>query len=224
MDESILVCVYYGPNGERLIRRGGKIANMLDCPLYVLTVDPLPEDELDIEKIHYIEKWKELAKEHGVEQFIVKYNESRPIAKVIGEVAKKNNITQLVLGQTAQSRWKEITKGSFINVLLNEIPFVDLHIISVSRELKNQDGYFEKGVRAYLKQDDQSGYRLCFNHTQHDVFEGIFYKELGTDFNNGVFKFMKNNCMIEVHVVDDYVKDLDEQIASDANAKANEKN
>jgi len=223
MDESILVCVYYGPNGERLIRRGGKIANMLDCPLYVLTVDPLPEDELDIEKIHYIENWKELAKEHGAEQFIIKYNESRPIAKVIGEVAKKNNITQLVLGQTAQSRWKEITKGSFINVLLNEIPFVDLHIISVSRELKYQDGYFEKGVRAYL-QEDPAGYRLCFNHTHLDVLEGIFYKELGTDFNNGVFKFMKNNCMIEVHVVDDYVKDMDQQIASAANAKANEKN
>lgn len=218
MDESILVCVYYGPNGERLIRRGGKLANMLECPFYVLTVDPLPEDEMDIEKIHFIEKWKELAKEHGAEQFIIKYNESRPIAKVIGDVAKKHNITQLVVGQTAQSRWKEITKGSFINVLLNEIPFVDLHIISVSRDLKNQDGFFEKGIRAYLKEDSE-GYRLCFNHTQSDVYEGIFYKEIGTDFNNGVFKFMVNNCMMEIQVVDDYVKDLDKQIASKANVK-----
>ncbi|MFC4599338.1 universal stress protein [Cohnella hongkongensis] len=218
MDESILVCVYYGPNGERLIRRGGKLANMLDCPFYVLTVDPLPEDEMDIEKIHFIEKWKELAKEHGAEQFIIKYNESRPVAKVIGEVAKRNNITQLIIGQTAQSRWKEITKGSFINVLLNEIPFVDLHIISVSRELQNQDGFFEKGIRAYLK-EDQEGYRLCFNHTQSDVYEGIFYKEVGTDFNNGVFKFMVNNCMMEVQVVDDYVKDFDKQMASNANVK-----
>jgi len=218
MDESILVCVYYGPNGERLIRRGGKLANMLDCPLYVLTVDPLPEDELDIEKIHFIERWKELAKEHGAEQFIVKYNESRPVAKVIAEVARKQNITQLVIGQTAQSRWKEITKGSLINVLLNEIPFVDLHIISVSRELANQDGFFEKGIRAYLKQD-REGYRLCFNHTQSDVYEGIFYKEVGTDFNNGVFKFMVNNCMMEVQVVDDYAKDFDQRIASHEGAK-----
>lgn len=207
MDESILVCVYYGPNGERLIRRGGKIANMLDCPLYVLTVDPLPEDELDIEKIHYIAKWQELAKEHGAEEFIIKYNESRPIAKVIGEVAKQNHITQIVLGQTAQSRWKEITKGSFINILLGEIPFVDLHIVSVSRDLNNQDGFFEKGIRAYLVKE-QEGYRLSFNHTHNDIYEGIFYKEIGTDFNNGVFKFMKNNCMIEVQVIDDYVKDL----------------
>lgn len=220
MDESILVCVYYGPNGERLIRRGGTIANMLNCPFYVLTVDPLPEDELDIEKIHYIEKWKELAGEHGAEQFIVKYNESRPIAKVIGEVARKYNITQLVLGQTAQSRWKEITKGSFINILLNEIPFVDLHIISVSRELKNGDGFYEKGVRAYLLQEDNQ-YRLSFNHTHQDVYEGIFYKELGTDFNNGIFKFMTNNCIIEVQVVDDYVKNMEEQMKSVANIANN---
>ena len=58
MDERILVCVYYGPNGERLIKRGGAIANFLDCPFYILTVDPSPEDELDIEKSNYIFKWK----------------------------------------------------------------------------------------------------------------------------------------------------------------------
>ncbi len=210
MDESILVCVYYGPNGERLIRRGGKIANMLNCPLYVLTVDPLPEDELDIEKAHYIEQWKQLAKEHNVQHFYIKYNENRPIAKVIGSVARKHNITQIVLGQTAQSRWKEITKGSFINILLTEIPFVDLHIVSVSRDLENHsDGYFEKGTRAYLSKE-QDKFRLNFNHTVHDVQEGIFYKEVGTDFNNGIFKFMRDNCMIEVQIVDDYAKDMPE--------------
>jgi two-component system, OmpR family, sensor histidine kinase KdpD len=204
MDESILVCVYYGPNGERLIRRGCKIARMLECPLYILTVDPQPEDEWDIEKIHYISAWKQLAEEHGAD-FIVKYNEKRPVAKVIGEVAKQNNITQIVLGQTAQSRWREMTKGSFINVLLHEIPFVDIHIVSVSRELKNQEGFFEKGIRAYLVKEEE-GYRLSFNHTAQDVHEGIFYKEVGTDFNNGVFKFIKDNEMIEVMIVDDYVK------------------
>lgn len=218
MDESILVCVYYGPNGERLIRRGCKIANMLNCPLYIMTVDPLPEDELDIEKLHYVELWKKLSVEFGAEEFIIKYNEKRPVAKVIGEVVKQKNITQIVLGQTAQSRWREITKGSFVNVLLNEIPFVDIHIVSVSRELNNQEGFFEKGIRAYLVEDDE-GYRLCFNHTQQDMYEGIFYKEVGTDFNNGVFKFLKGNQMAEVNVIDDYVKDLDKQITSQSSAK-----
>ena len=61
MDESILVCVYYGPNGERLIKRGHKMASMLDCPLYILTVDPLPYDAFDAEKSGYIEQWKSLS-------------------------------------------------------------------------------------------------------------------------------------------------------------------
>jgi len=206
MDESILVCVYYGPNGERLITRGGKIARMLNCPLTILTVDPLPEDEWDIEKIRYVSRWKELARELGAE-FIIKYNEKRPVAKVIAEVARQKNVTQVVIGQTAHSRWEEITKRSFINVLLSEIPFVDLHIISVSRELKNQEGYFERGIRAYLRKEN-GGLRLCFDHTDNEkVYEGIFYKEVGTDFNNGIFKFMKGGKTLEVQVVDDWVKD-----------------
>lgn len=49
-DERILVCVYYGPNGERLIKRGIKIAQMSNCPLYILHIDPKPLDEMDAEK------------------------------------------------------------------------------------------------------------------------------------------------------------------------------
>ena len=150
MDESILVCVYFGPNGERLIKRGCKIASMLDCPLYILTIDPKPFDELDAEKSLYISNWKQLAEKHNAEEFIFLDNEKRPVTKVIAEVAREKNITQIVLGQTAQSRWEQMTKGSIINTLLQEIPFVDLHIISVSRSVRDQEGQFEKGVRAYL--------------------------------------------------------------------------
>ncbi|MFB5284407.1 universal stress protein [Peribacillus sp. Hz7] len=207
MDESILVCVYYGPNGERLIQRGCKIASMLDCPLYILTIDPKPFDELDAEKSFYITRWQQLAEQHNAEEFIIKDNEKRSVTKVIAEVAREKHITQIVLGQTAQSRWEQITKESVINSLLREIPFIDLHIISVSRSLKDQEGHFEKGVRAYLiKENDQ--YRLTFNHTKNVEFEGIFFKELGTDFNNGIFKFMKNKETLQVHVIEDYVKDL----------------
>jgi K+-sensing histidine kinase KdpD len=136
MNESILVCVYYGPNGERLIKRGCKIARMLNCPLYILTVDSKPLDDLDAEKTNYIARWKELAEQHNAQSFIIRDNEKRPISKVVAEVAREKSITQIILGQTAQSRWEQIAKGSIINSLLREIPFVDLHIISVSRFLK----------------------------------------------------------------------------------------
>lgn len=206
MDESILVCVYYGPNGERLILRGCKLAKMLDCPLYILTVDPKPFDELDAEKTVYIEKWKQLAKQYNAAEFIIRDNEKRPIYKVIAEVAREKHVTQIILGQTAQSRWEQIAKGSIINSLLREIPFVDLHIISVSRQVKNPDKY-EKGVRAYLVKEN-GHYRLIFNHTKDVLYEGIFFKEIGTDFNNGIFKFMKDKETLHVEVHDDIVKEL----------------
>lgn len=207
MDESILVCVYYGPNGERLIKRGCKIANMLDCPLYILTIDPKPLDELDAEKTNYISRWKQLAEQNGADAFIIKDNEKRPIAKVIAEVAREKNITQIILGQTAQSRWEQIAKGSIINSLLREIPFVDLHIISVARYLKNPEKNYEKGVRAYLVKEGDH-YRLVFKHSKNVVFEGIFFREFGTDFNNGIFKFLDNKKTLQVQVDESIVTDL----------------
>ncbi|MFD1207177.1 MULTISPECIES: universal stress protein [Sporosarcina] len=210
MDESILVCVYYGPNGERLIRRGHKLAKSMDCPLYILTVDPLPYDEFDADKSQYVDKWQELAKELDVDAFIIRDNEKRPTAKVIKEVAHEYNITQIIIGQTAQSRWEEITKGSFMNVLLREITFVDFHVISVDRAIKDEvEGMFEKGVRAYLVPDGD-GYRINFTLSKEARFEGIFFKEIGTDFNNGIFKFMYNNKMCQVPIIEDRVGDPSE--------------
>jgi len=206
-NESILVCVYYGPNGERLIKRGCKIANMLQAPLYILTIDPKPFDELDAEKVLYIEQWKEFANSHESAQFIIKDNESRPISKVIAEVARDHNITQIILGQTAHSRWEQITKGSVINSLVRDIPFVDLHIISVARYIRDEEGIYEKGVRAYLMKDGDK-YQLSFNHDKDTVYEGIFFKEVDTDFDNGIFRFMKDAETLQVLVDDGTVTEL----------------
>ena len=207
MDESILVCIYYGPNGARLIKRGCKIANMLGCPLYILTIDPKPFDEMDAEKTFYIDSWKQLAKEQNATEFMILDNEKRPASKVIAEVAREKHITQIILGQTAQSRWEQITKGSLINTLLQEIPFVDLHLISVSRYIRGENGQFQRGCRAYLTKEDQR-YRLSFKHDKQIDYEGIFFKEQGTDFDNGIFKFMKDKEMYHVQVSDGIVKEL----------------
>lgn len=207
MDEGILVCVYYGPNGERLIQRGCKIAQVFDCPLYILTVDRKPFAELDADKSYYITKWKRLAEENDADAFILKDNEERPIYKVIAEVAREKGITQIIMGQTPHSRWEQIKKESIVNSLIREIPFVDLHIIAVARYLKDPDSNYDKGVRAYLAKEG-TDYRLIFKHTKDAVYEGIFFKEIGTDFNNGIFKFNKEKETLQVEVIDDIVKDF----------------
>ncbi|MEA0556287.1 histidine kinase [Lysinibacillus irui] len=207
LDESILVCVYYGLNGERLIRRGHKMASMLDCPLYILSVDSQPLDAFDAEKSSYIEQWKKLSDELEVEKFILQDNEKRPIQKVIAEVAKNYGISQIIVGQSAQSRWEEITKGSFLNVLLKEVPFVDFHIVAVQRPTDDDaNETYEKGVRAYLIKE-QEDFKVAFTCPKYVSIEGIFFKEIGTDFDNGIFKFTYNDKMHEVHISEGYVID-----------------
>lgn len=207
MDESILVCTFYGPNGERLINRGHKLATILDCPLYVLTVDPLPFDKFDEGKSGYVERWKELADELDVEDFMLKDNVKRPAPKVIAETAHNLNITQIIIGQSPQNRWEEITKGSFANALLKEMTFIDVHIVSVDRRIKStKDTTFEKGVLGYLQKSDDA-YRLSFKSSPDNHYEGIFYKEIGTDFNNGFFKFVIDGKTYQVQIHDDKVVD-----------------
>ncbi|MHA6250562.1 histidine kinase [Oceanobacillus sp. CAU 1775] len=206
MDERILVCVYYGPNGERLIRRGHKLSQIMNCPVYVLTVDPLPYDEFDAEKSGYIDRWRDLCGELGVDEFIIRDDERRPSVKAIAEVAHTHNVTQIIVGQSPQNRWEEITKGSFVNSLLKEMTFVDIHIVSVDRSLRsNVDTTFEKGVRAFLKADGDN-LRISFTRAKNNLYEGIFYKEIGTDFNNGIFRFVTiEGKTEEIHITDDLV-------------------
>lgn len=206
MDEAILVCVYYGPNGERLMKRGHKLAEMLACPLYVLTVDQLPYDKFDEVKSSYIERWQELSQELAVDDFILRDNEKRSSAKVISEVAHEYNITQIIIGQTPQNRWEEITKGSFVNSLQRELTsFIDIHIVSVDRSIQSEENaIYEKGIRGFL-QKDEAGYELSFTRSKKNQYEGIFYKEIGTDFNNGIFKFVYKGKTYEVNVTENRV-------------------
>lgn len=206
MDESILVCVYYGPNGERLIKRGHQLSEIIKCPLYVLTVDELPYDEFDEKKSRYVDRWKELSHELGVKEFILLDNEKRPTAKVIAEIAHQYNITQVVIGQTPQNRWEEITKGSFTNALQREMSsFIDIHIVSIDRSIQTDDKTsYEKGVRAFLQKDGDA-FRLTFTRSKKNQYEGIFYKEIGTDFNNGKFKFVYKGRTYQVDVAEDVV-------------------
>ncbi|MBB6448592.1 hypothetical protein HNR44_000541 [Geomicrobium halophilum] len=131
----------------------------------------------------------------------------RAVPKVIGVVAREKHITQIILDQTTQRRLSELAKESLIKSLLKEIPFIDLHLVTVARTLEDQHGHFEKGGRAYLVREWEY-HRLSFNHTADSEHEGLFFKELGTDFNNGIFKFLKDGEAMQVHVTDDYVKEL----------------
>jgi two-component system sensor histidine kinase KdpD len=72
-----------------------------------------------------------LAEDLGAEVIRMK---SDDIARTLVEVARERQVTQLVLGQPASSRWEEILRGSIINRVLRMSTDIDIHLVPRSRE------------------------------------------------------------------------------------------
>ncbi|QGQ44767.1 KdpD-like non-kinase potassium sensor [Metabacillus sediminilitoris] len=135
LHEKILVCVQYSQTAEKLIRRGWRMANRLKAELYVLNVvnqDPLNMTNLMKQKIDY---WRELCEQLNANFILEQKGKSKP-SKVIVEVAKRHFITQILLGQSARTRWEEITKGSIVNEIMRDTTNIDIHIVADSKSIK----------------------------------------------------------------------------------------
>ncbi|MFC7443055.1 KdpD-like non-kinase potassium sensor [Laceyella putida] len=122
--EKILVCVNYRPNAEKLIRKGSRMANRLNAALYILHIQPKQEHDPKA-----IEEWRRLAEQFKAE-FIVKEAKSRKVAQEIVDVCRQYKITQIIMGMSARTRWEEIWKGSIVNVIMQQLQYVDVHIVS----------------------------------------------------------------------------------------------
>ncbi|HEX3642672.1 MAG TPA: universal stress protein, partial [Ktedonobacteraceae bacterium] len=58
----------------------------------------------------------------------------RDVARTLIEIVKERQVTQIVLGQPARSRWEEILRGSLINRLVRLNAGVDIHLVPRDRD------------------------------------------------------------------------------------------
>ncbi|UQZ32768.1 hypothetical protein C2I18_03865 [Paenibacillus sp. PK3_47] len=188
--ESIMVCVHYGPHGQRLIQRGSELAKKLQAPLVVLTVDTGGDNEYNPEKQLYLSGWEKQTKDAGG-QFLIRKCKGKKTAHVIVETAQENKVTQIVLGQSSQTLWQEITRGNFINDLMEQVGTIDLHIVAVQRYPELLEQTHERGFIAYLVKKGDS-YVLSEEAAGSEPIKGVFFRELDTDFNTGLFKIVNN--------------------------------
>lgn len=184
--ESIMVCVNYGPHGQRLIQRGSRLSQLLGAPLNVLTVDTSEDNQFNKDKEQYVSVWKKLTEEAGGE-FLVRKCHRKKIAETIVEAAREKAVTQIIIGQSTQTLWQEIIQGNFINELIERIGLIDLHIVAVQRYPDLLEETHEAGIDAYLVKQGES-YEVSDQPGGEETLEGVFFRELHTDFNNGLFK------------------------------------
>ncbi|WP_216671505.1 universal stress protein [Saccharibacillus qingshengii] len=189
--ESILVCVHYGPHGQRLIQRGSRLAQLLGAPLRVLTVAPAKREEYNLEKERYVAGWRKQTEECGGEFLVRACSGGSKAPDVIAEAAQEFGVTQIVIGRAIQSFWHEIAHGDFVDELLERIGATDLHIVAVQRYPELLEETHEKGFPAYLV-PRKGRYTLSREASGDDAIPGIFFRELDTDFDSGLFKTNRN--------------------------------
>ncbi len=133
--ERVMVCVSTCPNSLRLLRRGARLANYMNAPLYVLFVAN-PDRFLSRAESLYIENYEQLCREFSGRFIRVV---SHQIPQSIAEVANHEHITQIVIGESEQSWWKMWLRWSFTERVLRLIrsQSIDLHIIATEQDLSD---------------------------------------------------------------------------------------
>ncbi len=129
--ERVLVCISTYPNSVQLLRRGGRIASYMNARLYAVFIAD-PERFLTKEESLHVDMCEKLCREFGGEFLHVK---SHNIAQEIAQVAANYHVTQIVIGESQQPRWKKWLKGSFTQRLMALIRHqkIDLHIIATEK-------------------------------------------------------------------------------------------
>jgi two-component system sensor histidine kinase KdpD len=121
--ERVLVCVSRSEVSERLVRRGGRIAQRAHGDLlvvHILSAEERAEPD-------WLSGIRDLTSKLDGEFEIL-----RAESAVDGVLAHayRQHVTQIVVGKPLKSRWQELTHGSFTNKLIRQASEIDIHIIS----------------------------------------------------------------------------------------------
>jgi two-component system, OmpR family, sensor histidine kinase KdpD len=129
--ERVLVCLSTYPNSLQLLRRGARLSNYMNAPLYAVFVDASDRFLSKQESLH-IEACERLCKDFRGQFLRVKNND---VPGAIAKLAETHHITQIIIGESQQSRWKHFIKGSFTQQLMRLIhrQHIDLHIIATEK-------------------------------------------------------------------------------------------
>jgi two-component system sensor histidine kinase KdpD len=138
--ERILVCVSEDPRGASLVRYAKRMADRLHGPFVALTVESARSAQLGEAERDRIAETMRLALALGGEAVTIP-GSGRRVADDVIAYARANNVTQLVIGKSARTRWFEILHGSVVHDLVRVAGNVSVHVVA------GEEGSEERNVR-----------------------------------------------------------------------------
>jgi two-component system, OmpR family, sensor histidine kinase KdpD len=129
--ERLLVCVSEAPSTAGLIRYARRVADRLRVPWTAIYVETARTQRLSNAERDRIADHLRLAERLGGSTITIS---GRSIADELIAYAGANNITQIVIGKSARSRWFELVHGSVVRELMRKSGQISLHVISGDNE------------------------------------------------------------------------------------------
>src|SRR5271170_5551634 len=131
--EKVMVCLSSRPGTERLLRAGARIAGRLATNWYAVYVETPDRDHRhgDPEAFARLEEYERMARELGARVVMLK---GRSVSDTLIDFAQQENISHVVFGQSARSRFDILLRGSIINRFLAEMRETTVQVVPLSRE------------------------------------------------------------------------------------------
>jgi len=131
MPEKVMVCLSIRPGTERLLRVGARIAGRLATNWYAVYVEPPDHDNRhDGELFQRMEEFTKLARDLGAKTVVLK---SKRVADALIAFAQQENISHVVFGQSARSRFDILLRGSVLNRFLSEVRDVTVQVVPMTK-------------------------------------------------------------------------------------------
>ena len=129
--ERVMVCLSANPQAPRVIRTGARIARRLSAPWYAVHVETGRErsHRMPAADAGPLEHNLQLAARLGAS--VVRVQAERTDDGLIA-FARREGITQVIFGQTAQSRWQILWKGSTLDTFLSAVRDAAVQVVPLS--------------------------------------------------------------------------------------------
>ncbi len=133
--EKVMVCLSTRPGTERLLRVGARIAGRLNSNWYAVYVTKPNDDKGhgDPEAFHRLEEYERMARDLGAK--VVNLTD-RNVSDALIHYAQQENISHVVFGQSARSRWDILLRGSVLNRFLSEVRDVTVQVVPMHKPLR----------------------------------------------------------------------------------------
>lgn len=129
-----MVCLSTRPGTERLLRVGARVAGRLATNWYAVYVTrPDDKGHGDPEAYQRLEEYRRMARDLGAK--VVSLTD-RNVSDALIRFAQQENISHVIFGQTARSRWDILFRGSVLNRFLSEVRDVTVQVVPMQKVVR----------------------------------------------------------------------------------------